>query len=177
MGEADLIVHARPAHLPAVAVGDPEIGPVGVASWCLWKDVPMFTGAESLSGMGETGMIGFLLALLIGVVAGLRAMTAPAVVSWATNLGWLHVGATSLAFLDCSWVRWILTVLALGELVTDQLPSTPSRTVPVQFAGRIVTGALSGAKIGVSSGSLIVGADHGAPFRAIHPFLVTPSGP
>ena len=47
----------------------------------------MFTGAESLSGMGETGMVGFLLALLIGVVAGLRAMTAPAVVSWATNLG------------------------------------------------------------------------------------------
>jgi hypothetical protein len=47
----------------------------------------MFTGAESLSGMGESGMVGFLLALLIGVVAGLRAMTAPAVVSWATNLG------------------------------------------------------------------------------------------
>jgi hypothetical protein len=63
MGEADLIV--RPAHLPAVAVGDPEIGPVGVASWRLWKDVPMFAGAESLSGMGETGMIGFLLALLM----------------------------------------------------------------------------------------------------------------
>jgi len=27
MSEADLIVHARPAHLPAVAIGDPEIGP------------------------------------------------------------------------------------------------------------------------------------------------------
>jgi uncharacterized membrane protein len=59
-------------------------------------------------------------------------MTAPAVVFWATNLGWLHVGATSLAFLDYSWVRWILTVLALGELVTDQLPSTPSRSAPAQ---------------------------------------------
>jgi uncharacterized membrane protein len=70
----------------------------------------MFTGAESLSGMGERGMVGFLLALLIGVVAGPRAMTAPAVVSWATNLGWLQVGATSLAFYY-SWVRWILTVL------------------------------------------------------------------
>jgi hypothetical protein len=66
---------------------------VGVASWRLWKDVPMFTGVGSLSGMGETSMIGFLLALLIGVVAGLRAMTAPAVISWATNLGWHHVGA------------------------------------------------------------------------------------
>ena len=31
----------------------------------------------------------YLLALLIGVVAGLRAMTAPAAVSWAAYLGWL----------------------------------------------------------------------------------------
>ena len=34
-------------------------------------------------------------------------------------------------------------MLALGELVTDQLPTTPSRTVPVQFGTRIVMGALS----------------------------------
>src|ERR1019366_2102626 len=27
MGEADLMVHSRPAHLPAIAVGDPEIWP------------------------------------------------------------------------------------------------------------------------------------------------------
>ena len=33
----------------------------------------------------------YLLALLIGVVAGLRAMTAPAAVSWAAYLGWLPV--------------------------------------------------------------------------------------
>ena len=31
-----------------------------------------------------------LLALLIGVVAGLRALTAPAVVAWAGALGWLN---------------------------------------------------------------------------------------
>jgi hypothetical protein len=41
----------------------------------------MFTRAGSVSGMGGMDMIGFLLVLLIGVVAGLRAMTAPAVVS------------------------------------------------------------------------------------------------
>ena len=40
-----------------------------------------------------------LLALLIGVVAGLRAMTAPAAVSWAAHLGWLDVSGTWLAFL------------------------------------------------------------------------------
>ena len=40
----------------------------------------------------------YLLALLIGVVAGLRAMTAPAAVSWAAYLGWLPL-ADSWAWL------------------------------------------------------------------------------
>jgi uncharacterized membrane protein len=91
----------------------------------------------------------YLLALLIGVVAGLRAMMAPAVVSWAARLGAIHLGGTWLAFLGRPWVSWVLTLLAVGELVTDQLPATPSRTVPIQFATRILTGALSGAAIGV----------------------------
>ena len=103
------------------------------------------------------GMTVYVLALLIGVVAGLRAMTAPATVSWAAHLGWLDLSGSWLAFLGNVWARWILTLLALVELVTDQLPTTPSRTVPVQFGARIVTGALSGAAIGASRGALIGG--------------------
>jgi uncharacterized membrane protein len=99
----------------------------------------------------------YLLALLIGIVAGLRAMTAPALVSWAAYLGWLNLNGTWLAFLGNAWTHWILTLFALGELVTDQLPSTPSRKVPVQFATRIVTGGLSGAAIGAGSGALVGG--------------------
>lgn len=99
----------------------------------------------------------YLLALLIGIVAGLRAMTAPALVSWAAHLGWLDLSGTWLSFLDNFWARCILTVFALGELVTDQLPSTPSRTVPVQFGARIATGALSGAAIGAGNGAMIGG--------------------
>ena len=38
-------------------------------------------------------------AFLIGVVAGLRALTAPAAVSWAAHLGWLKLEGTWLAFL------------------------------------------------------------------------------
>lgn len=41
----------------------------------------------------------YLLALLIGFIAGLRAMTAPAMVSWAAHFGWLDLSGTSLAFL------------------------------------------------------------------------------
>ena len=98
-----------------------------------------------------------VLALLIGIVAGLRAMTAPAAVSWAAAFGWINVAETWLAFLGYRWTPWILTALALIELVTDQLPSTPSRTVPPQFGARILTGGLSGAAIGASAGSLAVG--------------------
>jgi uncharacterized membrane protein len=98
-----------------------------------------------------------VLALLIGVVAGLRAMTAPAAVSWAAALGWLPLGGSVLAFLGHPVTPYILTVVALIELVTDQLPKTPSRKVPVQFGTRIVVGAACGAAIGVPSGSLALG--------------------
>lgn len=98
-----------------------------------------------------------LFALLIGIVAGLRAMTAPAMVSWAAYLGWLNLSGTWFALLGNGWTHWILTLFALGELVTDQLPATPSRTVPVQFGARLATGALSGAAFGAGSGALIGG--------------------
>ena len=98
-----------------------------------------------------------LLALLIGVVAGMRAMTAPAAVSWAARLGRLGVSGTWLEFLGYSWTPWIVTLAALGELVTDQLPSTPSRTVPVQFGTRIVMGAACGAAIAAGPGSMVQG--------------------
>jgi uncharacterized membrane protein len=101
-------------------------------------------------------MTTILLSLLIGIVAGLRAMTAPAAVSWAARLGWLSL-PSGLAFLAHSFTPWILTALALGELVTDQLPTTPSRTVPVQFGTRILTGGLSGAAIGGTAGAVVPG--------------------
>ncbi|QNA86227.1 DUF4126 domain-containing protein [Sphingomonas sp. So64.6b] len=94
-----------------------------------------------------------ILALLIGVVAGLRAMMAPAAVSWAAHFGWLHVDGTWLAFLGYRFTPWILSVLALAELVTDQLPSTPSRKVPPQFIARLLTGGLSGGAIGAAGGA------------------------
>jgi uncharacterized membrane protein len=97
----------------------------------------------------------YLLALLIGIIAGLRAMTAPAALSWAAGLGWIDVGGTWLSFLASVWTRWIFTVLALAELVRDQLPSTPARTEPVQFGTRILMGALCGAALAGLAGGLL----------------------
>lgn len=103
-----------------------------------------------------------VLAFLMGVVAGLRAMTAPAVVSWAARLGWLHLENTWLSFLGAAVTPYIMSLLALGELINDKLPKTPSRKAPVSFAARVVTGALSGAALGASGQSLIGGMVAGA---------------
>jgi len=99
----------------------------------------------------------YIFALLIGVVAGLRAMTAPAAVSWAAYLGWLPLSGTWATFLSYWLTPYIFTALALVEFVTDQLPSTPSRKVPPQFAARIVSGAFCGAAIGTAGGSTLLG--------------------
>jgi uncharacterized membrane protein len=92
------------------------------------------------------------LAFSIGVVAGLRSLTAPAVVAWAAHLGWINLHGTPLSFVGSVWAVTIFTLLALAELVADQFPKTPSRTTPVGLSARIVTGALTGACLAVAGG-------------------------
>ncbi|CAJ1497381.1 DUF4126 family protein [[Mycobacterium] kokjensenii] len=97
-----------------------------------------------------THFIVLVLALGIGAVAGLRAFTAPAVMAWAAALHWIN--------LDGTWVQWlshpatvtVLTLLAVVELANDKLARTPSRTVPVQFAARILLGGFAGAVLGTA---------------------------
>jgi uncharacterized membrane protein len=72
-----------------------------------------------------------LLAFAIGIVSGLRSLTAPAVVA-------------------------IFTLLAVVELVTDKLPNTPSRTKLPGLLARIVFGAISGAAVCEAGGQSIV---------------------
>jgi uncharacterized membrane protein len=61
--------------------------------------------------------------------------------------------------LGFAYTPYILTVLALGELVADKLPKTPSRKTPGPFAFRIVSGGLCGAALtGGQVGGLIAGA-------------------
>ena len=98
-----------------------------------------------------------LLALLIGIVAGLRTFTAPAVVAWAAYLHWFDLGDGWLSLMSHWITPWIFTLLALVEFVGDQLPSTPSRTVPMQFTARILSAALTGATLGASGGMLVGG--------------------
>lgn len=100
----------------------------------------------------------FALALGIGFVAGLRAMTAPAVVSWAAHLGCLSLHGTPLQFMGSVVAVGIFSLAAIGEYVNDVLPKTPSRTAPGPLIARIVMGGLSDASLCAAVGqSLIVG--------------------
>lgn len=101
-------------------------------------------------------------AFLIGVIAGLRALTAPTLVSWAAGLGWINLEGTPFHFLALPITRYILSAAALGEIVNDKLPNTPSRKIPPQFITRIVMGGFAGAALGASRGSLVLGLLAGA---------------
>ena len=97
-----------------------------------------------------------VLALVIGIVAGLRTATAPAAVAWGW-LEWIDLSGSWAAFLGSGWAVRVLSLAALAEFVMDQLPTTPSRKVPQQFGARLVSGALSGAALGVVGGSWVAG--------------------
>ena len=99
------------------------------------------------------------LAVGIGLVAGLRSLTAPAVVSWAAHLGWLNLHNSPLAFLGSIITVAIFSLLAIGELIADKMPRTPNRTSLVPLLARILMGGLCGAALCASANqSLLLGA-------------------
>jgi uncharacterized membrane protein len=92
-----------------------------------------------------------IIAFCIGFFAGLRSLTAPAATAWAVHLGWLKPDGP-LALIGSLPAVVILTVLAIGELVADKLPWTPSRTAPLGLIARIAMGGLTGACIVAAGG-------------------------
>jgi uncharacterized membrane protein len=96
--------------------------------------------------------------LLVGLVAGLRTMTSPAVVSWAAYLGWLNLRASKLAFLGSLLAVIFLSMGAIGEFIADKLPRTGKRTAPGPLVARSISGGLCGAALAIAaSQSVIVG--------------------
>lgn len=104
-----------------------------------------------------------VLAFGIGVVAGLRTFTAPAVTAWAAHLHWINLSGSHLAFMGSTWAVAIFTLGVAVESVLDQLPNTPARTSAPQLAGRIIMGSLTGACLGIAGSAaawlaLVMGA-------------------
>jgi uncharacterized membrane protein len=96
------------------------------------------------------------LVFAIGIIAGLRALTAPAVVCWAAHLGWLNLQNSHLAWMGSIAAVAIFSILALAEIVNDKLPATGSRTAPPSLAIRSLTGALAGSGLAIAGGQSVL---------------------
>jgi uncharacterized membrane protein len=83
----------------------------------------------------------------IGAVAGLRSLTAPALLAQAAVTGSVDLSGGPYAFLGTQRTADIVTALAVGELVSDKLPFTGDRTEPFSLAVRGVSGAIVGAAV------------------------------
>jgi uncharacterized membrane protein len=84
-----------------------------------------------------------LAAALLGKSAGSRTFTPEAVL----------VARGRLA--ANSKIRGAVMVAAAAELIGDKLPSTPARTQPIGFIGRIASGAFCGRVAGGNAGALV----------------------
>jgi len=85
-----------------------------------------------------------LLAVGIGIVAGLRSLTAPALVAWAVHLGWLDLHGSPVSWIGSTAAVWVFSLLAIVELIGDVLPQTPPRTSLMGLSARIVAGGATG---------------------------------
>jgi uncharacterized membrane protein len=82
----------------------------------------------------------------LGVVAGLRSMTAPATLAWAANRGLLgQRGPATL--LRPRRALTIATAMAVGEMIMDKTSIAPDRTIAPSLAWRIASGAVVGGSL------------------------------
>jgi uncharacterized membrane protein len=98
----------------------------------------------------------------IGVVAGLRSLLAPAVLTWTAHK---KVVTTTfpLAVVVSRPVSRKLAKLAAGELLADKLPFTPDRINPGPLAVRLASGAACGGAVSaLARDSAVQGALLGA---------------
>jgi uncharacterized membrane protein len=103
-------------------------------------------------------------ALMLGVVAGLRSQMPLALLGWRIRQQSSRGEAAPLpAMLLNPWFAPVATMLAVGELIGDKLPFTPSRLNRGPLVGRLLLGGFAGAITAKASRqSLISGALAGA---------------
>ena len=102
--------------------------------------------ANAILGSSENPTGVYLRAGLLGFVTGLRSMTPLALLNWTKRIG-IDADSTMDRVLDAPASRVVSSLLAVGELVGDKLPITPSRLSVGPLLGRLAIGAVAGATI------------------------------
>jgi uncharacterized membrane protein len=109
--------------------------------------------------------------VLLGSASGLRGQIGMAAIAVRSD-------SSLPPILRQPWTRRVLVAAAVGELIVDKLPNTPSRLEPPGIAGRLVFGALAAGLFaqtrrapwlpasGIGAASAIVAAKIGHDLRA-----------
>jgi uncharacterized membrane protein len=85
-------------------------------------------------------------AVVLGLVAGMRSMMAPAALAFIlTRRPEVAPAAIPVHWFTLRPLAIVFGLLTVGELVADKLPMTPNRIALGPFLGRIVGGSLTGA--------------------------------
>jgi uncharacterized membrane protein len=92
-----------------------------------------------------------------GVIAGMRSMSAPALIShYLSNRFTYKLNRSPLRFIKAPLVSTGLKVLAASEMLGDKVPAMPDRISPGILASRGLSGALVGAVIHKTNGDKIL---------------------
>lgn len=105
----------------------------------------------------------FTAASAIGIVAGMRAFAAPAIVAQLAWRGALSIDGEGLKKIGRPKTAKVLSALSIGELIGDKVPTIPKRTRSFALITRMLSGALCGAVLCASrKRSPAIGAMAGA---------------
>ncbi|HEX8138171.1 MAG TPA: DUF4126 family protein [Pyrinomonadaceae bacterium] len=106
----------------------------------------------------------YVKAICMGVVAGMRSISAPAFVShYLARKESKELADSPFGLMGSQRVAQALKIAAAGEMVADKLPVIPDRIAPGPLAARILSGALCGASLCTAEGKRArVGAMCGA---------------
>jgi uncharacterized membrane protein len=96
----------------------------------------------------------------VGLLAGFRSASAPAVTSYILSHNKSkRLAKSNLSFMQSDAIASGLKYIAIAEFIGDKLPFAPDRTKPIVITGRFFSGALAGAGIyKASGGNAITGA-------------------
>ena len=95
----------------------------------------------------------YLQAACLGVVAGMRSMGAPALVSdHLARADSPSPGPSPLRLLGTTKAAAVTKLLAAGEIVGDKLPVAPARIAPMPLFGRVMSGGVCGAALCLHGG-------------------------
>lgn len=98
----------------------------------------------------------YVLALTMGVAAGIRPMLALAVVAWQISLRHIDLDEVGLGLFSRPGTPWLLTFAAIIELALDNGSADARRQLP-RFTMRLIAGALGGAVVVAPNGDIPAG--------------------